>query len=78
MKRVLTSLLLLTAFFAACLFFYFCLHNDNKYTAPGAQPVSGVLILENDEPLAMPAAREMPITGEKCVCMVASPELVLH
>ena len=41
--------LLLVSFLSACVLFYFCWHNDNKYTAPGVQPVGGVLILDSDE-----------------------------
>jgi uncharacterized protein YhhL (DUF1145 family) len=49
MKRAVIPALLLTAFIAACLLFYYCRNNDNKYTAPGVQPKSGILVLDDEE-----------------------------
>jgi len=49
MKRAVIPVLILISFFAACLLFYFLWQNDNKYTAPGAQPTGGVLLLDDNE-----------------------------
>ncbi|MCL2605462.1 MAG: GHKL domain-containing protein [Defluviitaleaceae bacterium] len=48
MKRVFVPFLLLIVFAAACVLFYYCYRYDNKYTAPGAQPVNGILLLDDD------------------------------
>ena len=49
MKRAFVPFLILIAFFGACVLFYFCWFNDNKYTAPGTQPVGGVLHLDSND-----------------------------
>ncbi|MCL2718350.1 MAG: GHKL domain-containing protein [Lachnospiraceae bacterium] len=54
MKQAVVPTLLLTAFFAACILFYYFWHIDNKYTAPGTQPVGGILFLDNDELVQRP------------------------
>lgn len=45
------SLLTLAATCVLCLFLY---HWDNKYTAPGSQPINGILFLTEEELSAVP------------------------